>query len=530
MYQEEVLEEAIKFGRCASRRRCRNDVSYRRRPCGLKSVARIQLALHLLLAFLLLTNGCGDGAKSIGPTCPYWEVVVKPFLSDWGAAAVLPLEDGGVVAVGTASPAQLPDDPGVWVTRIDPHGSQLWWLTTYEHLAWEGQARTKVNALLPAKPAGYALFGGKGALPWMAVLDPTGDVQWEREIGEHSQGEVLSAARIQNGGYLVGGFSDVETTNRLDGTGAWAAELDEDGTIRWELTLFEDEQYWYGTTYSVGEQGEDERFVVGSVFVVDIDRFVPFVYRLGADGDTVWERVLLDREISRALFGAPMSDGGLVIVGTWCRKHSANDIDCVDYDIFVAGITKDGDVEWTREHDFSDRDEAVAVAAIPDGGFVVAGNTRHQQQYDALLFKCGADGAIRWKEEFGGPASNSRLESLAVAEDNSLVALGYADGSECYDQYGTLWCPLVIRTDPSGDIVCEGSSCRNSCEHLMQCATAADIDDIVFPDGVPGCIQECETENTSESCLSCTSSISCGGYVKAMSKADTKLTDYCPDC
>jgi hypothetical protein len=187
-----------------------------------------------------------------------------------------------------------------------------------------------------------------------------------------------------------------------------------------------------------------------------------FVAKLGGDGKLAWAQT----------FGAAREDvaNGLavhgdkiVVVGAFLDElklggytHKAIGSD----DLFAAQLDPSGDVTWLWTLGGIDSDGANAVAATPDGGWVIGGSysdgieitptlkIKSKGRTDALLVKLAATGNVEWVKSFGGRYDDTILHVAADANGNIYVQGHFKDTS---DWGGPK--PLVAAGGSDNDIV-----------------------------------------------------------------------------
>jgi hypothetical protein len=167
-------------------------------------------------------------------------------------------------------------------------------------------------------------------------------------------------------------------------------------------------------------------------------------------------------------------------------------------DIFAVCLDRAGAPQWVWTAGGRDSDGANAVAATPDGGWVIGGSFSRKGQFgttelesrgrtDAVLIKITADGAVEWVKQFGGRYADSIWRVAVDVAGNIIVQGLFADladwgggqlkaggGSDNdvvlakYDRNGThLWSKRFgnafnevaggLTVDPSGFITMTGS-------------------------------------------------------------------------
>ena len=161
-----------------------------------------------------------------------------------------------------------------------------------------------------------------------------------------------------------------------------------------------------------------------------------FVVKLGPDGKIAWGKT----------FGAGRDDVAngvavrgerVVVVGQFLDeialgefRHPAAGSD----DIFVAAFDRAGEPQWLWTAGGIDSDGANAIAAAPDGGWLVGGSfsdtAEFQQAHlkskggtDAVLIKLSGTGDVEWVKQFGG-RYNDTISHVAVDPRGNIYLQG----------------------------------------------------------------------------------------------------------
>lgn len=110
-------------------------------------------------------------------------------------------------------------------------------------------------------------------------------------------------------------------------------------------------------------------------------------------------------------------------------------------DIFAVLLDRAGSPQWVWTAGGRDSDGANAVAATPDGGWLVGGSfSRHGQfgtteldakgKTDAVLIKLSGEGTVEWVKQFGGRYADSIWRLAVDAAGNIIVQGIFADVSD----------------------------------------------------------------------------------------------------
>src|SRR5215469_14693191 len=108
---------------------------------------------------------------------------------------------------------------------------------------------------------------------------------------------------------------------------------------------------------------------------------------------------------------AALPDGGLIAAGSTIGKGPGIKNAC------VARFDASGTVVWEKTYGGAGISQAHYVAALPDGGFAVAG---WHASRDAWIFRLDAEGVLLWERTFGGTFSNH----AALMPDGGLAVTG----------------------------------------------------------------------------------------------------------
>jgi len=187
-----------------------------------------------------------------------------------------------------------------------------------------------------------------------------------------------------------------------------------------------------------------------------------YLVKLGADGKIAWARTFGAGREDAANSVAVSKDGSRVVVvgnyldevkhGTFVKKANGSD------DIFIAAFDKSGEPDFLFTAGGIDSDGANAVAATPDGGWVIGGSFSSSITFmttklvskggtDAFLMKLAASGDLEWIKQFGG-TYNDTIRYLAIDGQGSVFVQGIVRDKA--DWGGK---PLVAAGNADNDVV-----------------------------------------------------------------------------
>ncbi|WP_101067573.1 hypothetical protein [Roseovarius salinarum] len=156
-----------------------------------------------------------------------------------------------------------------------------------------------------------------------------------------------------------------------------------------------------------------------------------------------WERVFGTSEDDKAQGATAHPDGGFVAVGN-SRLRNGH-----DYDAWILHFSDAGHLLWNRSLGGAGADQLYDVARGADGGFMAVGHTRSRGngESDAWLVKVALDGDPVFDGAIGGPG-NDRARAVAALPGGGFAVAGFSASTGEGDR--DLW---VLRLDAAGRVV-----------------------------------------------------------------------------
>jgi len=165
-----------------------------------------------------------------------------------------------------------------------------------------------------------------------------------------------------------------------------------------------------------------------------------WIVKLGSGGNMVWKNSWgSDLDIPNSVAVTP--NGRCVVVG-WTRS---NDGDVIEnhgmVDAWMVKLDKDGNVIWQKTPEGSDEDYASFMIATPDGGYIVAGDTRSNDEdvsknhtstglwADAWIVKLDKDGNIVWEKTYGG-SDDDGASVIIAAPSSGYIVVGWTESND----------------------------------------------------------------------------------------------------
>ena len=217
-------------------------------------------------------------------------------------------------------------------------------------------------------------------------IDTTGNIIWEKYLGQYGQREFASnISKTNDGGYIIGG--SYRQSGNYD---TYVLKVDSIGGEIWSqrlnpLSIAED-------GFSAFENASGEYVMIGSG---DIHTHI---YNISNSGNLNWT-TLFDYFTGKQI--KQTSDGGYAVIGG---------IDSRSYNqIVLAKTNKDGDLLWSKQLGGEEAGYARAFTITPDDGFLIAAGGAYQNIGDSSTWSCfirtDSNGDTLWtkKHQTGSP-------------------------------------------------------------------------------------------------------------------------------
>ncbi|MDA0316778.1 MAG: hypothetical protein O2906_06375 [Bacteroidetes bacterium] len=426
----------------------------------------IQNIKYSCFVFVLSINlGC-DSSEYVQPT-ETQSVEVEEVLTIGGtknesAQSVVSTSDGGYAILGYTQSMdgdifnKTDTSYDYWLLKFDASGQQQW------QKVYGGSDDDRGEDLITTNDGGYAILGSSKSNDgnvsnnsgsndfWVAKLDASGTIVWEKSFGYIGADSAFSIIQTQDNGFLLSGVLDVSASdgagnNRMNmerhaGGDYWVVKIDAMGDLQWS-------RYFGGTftdTAYDSIQTQDGNFLImGSSDSDDVDinnnkgTYDFWVVKLNNTGTLLWEKSFGGTEIDEARTITSTADGNFLIAG----DSRSNDIDLTTNngaaDVWIIKINSNGDLLWEKTFGGSSFDGVKAIHKTQNNEFLVAGNsrssdgnlTKNNGQNDAWIFKINAQGNVMWQRTIGGN-NIDLLMGVTELNNGSIIGVGNTNSSD----------------------------------------------------------------------------------------------------
>ncbi|EDP72692.1 hypothetical protein FBALC1_16362 [Flavobacteriales bacterium ALC-1] len=359
--------------------------------------------LRYILAFLLLLT-CSNDNDSTNTNSNGEVTFVKTFggSKNDSAQSVISTLDGGYAILGftQSMDGDISDKTNesfdYWVLKFNAE-DELQWQKTYG-----GSADERGRDIIQTQDGGYAILGfsysNDGDVTenaglqdyWLVKLDANGNISWQKSFGFQGADSGISVIQTNDQGYLISGILDVTASGGLGnssrGTGTlhaggdyWVLKLNATGDIQWSR--------YFGGNFTDTPQGivetDDNAFIIAggsdsndTDISNNIGSYDFWVIKVSTSGDLVWEKSFGGDQIDEARAIVKSSDGNFIIAGDTRSDNNdiSNNIGAAD--LWLIKISTNGDLLWEKTIGGTSFDVARAIVKTQGYGFLLAGSSR----------------------------------------------------------------------------------------------------------------------------------------------------------
>ncbi len=331
--------------------------------------------------------------------------------------------DGGITFVGH----RYRQVSGTWdllMVKTDEDGVQLW-EKTY------GGSNDETSPTVCAMADGYALFAvtnsyGAGSTDFYFIrTDLNGDTLWTRTYGtENSEGANLDAphglANLDDGGFIMCGYcwTGAYAAEKLD---AYVVRIDQNGDEIWNKRIGEEGSL--DVVYKIFPQADGGFVMSGTSMSWGADGKEIWLYKMDADGDSVWSKLFGASDDLYALNAIQARNGDFILAG---RKGGAD----ASADVLVARANESGDSLWMHTYGGDAYEHGAGIVEFDNGHIAISGRSDSYGGGDAngWLFVVDEDGNQLCDKVFGGSGSDQFISMTEKETDDPDTYELYVSG------------------------------------------------------------------------------------------------------
>ena len=304
-----------------------------------------------------------------------------------------------------------------------------------------------------------AYTDGASGPVFVTKLDTSGNTLWDLRIDSGGEGKAGLLAPGPQGDVILTGYAKNEATIGASAfpAGCYMAALDADGSVLWYRNATGVRSVWNFDRRALCTDASGNIFLAG-VLQNDViglgngqtlyPRTNPtfFIAKYDPAGNALWTRQNEKDEMCAVSGACTDRDGNVLVTGSffWQLGLGGTQLNGrQDEEIFVARLDAEGNTELLLQAGGPGVDAGVAIAALRDGGFRIAGNAGANARFGshtlardgAFLTTCTPDGTVVGMKEMHGGSSWMRLSAThaTVSTDGVTYVAGIFDRTGVLD-------------------------------------------------------------------------------------------------
>ena len=253
-------------------------------------------------------------------------------------------------------------------------------------------------------------FFASDTYAWLVRVDAAGNIIWQKGYGgEDWLDYAAETVQTSDGGFIMAGYTAAFGVGISD---LLVLKLNSDGSIAWQKTVH------YGV-FDAGRavvQTSDGGYLIAGA---DTNNGEYWVVKLDPAGNLQWFKVYPGVTINDLSL---LSGDGFVLAGRVGEDTAA--------DLWVAQANSAGDLEWQIRYGGPAADAAAAIEPLPEGGFIVAGETDSfgNDLGNGFLLKLSPAGSIIWQKTYGVD-HDERFTTVTLTSDGGYALGGITSGT-----------------------------------------------------------------------------------------------------
>ena len=257
---------------------------------------------------------------------------------------------------------------------------------------------------------------------------------WEKLFSANSTDAFRCVREVPAGGYIAAGYTSNFSVKDTD---AFVVRFNSSGDTTWTFT-YNGPLGKKDLFYKVIPTSDGGFALCGytSSFTGISDDLL--YLKLNSSGILQWVKFYGGNGRERGQDIIQTSDNGYAIVGYTASAPAQY------FDAFLVRTDSDGDTLWTKRYGASDYDDANSIKILPDGGFILGGQSATAGNLDQYLVRTNSVGTLLWSKRFGTPRIDN-IDCVALLPDGFIIAGGTNDS---ISDNGSL-----VRTDTGGVVL-----------------------------------------------------------------------------
>lgn len=274
---------------------------------------------------------------------------------------------------------------------------------------------------------------------WISTVNGNNEVQWSHNFGGFHNDD-LAALEQNSVGQILAFGTTRSSVPGLEGIyGAWLMNIHPEGQMLWS-TVFGGHLGETGVDLYVHDDDEISILVKASSPTLYGEEnkgvFDFWLAKLTSSGTRDWSKFYggEDSDIPTKMVKVP---NGFLIVGYSNSESGDVSENKGGFDYWLLRVDNQGEILWEKSYGGSDDERAHDVVALPNGDFVVVGESRsfngdRTQAFgkkDVWMIRVNPSGELIWEKSFGG-IDNETGVSLLFESPDKLIVGGYTESMD----------------------------------------------------------------------------------------------------
>jgi hypothetical protein len=334
---------------------------------------------------------------------------------------------------------------------------------------------------------------------WVAKLNNIGNLQWQKSLGGSSDDSGGSILQTADGGYIVIGTSestDGDVSGNHGGKDIWIAKINATGTIQWEKSLGGSGS----DAASSIEETTDGGYIIGgessssdgdvSVNQGDVDYWV---VKINDTGAIQWQKSYGGSSQDTLIAIKQTSDGGFIGVGFTLSNDGDVSGNNGNYDIWVIKLDNAGNLQWQKTLGGSNLDAGWDVIISPNNHYIIVGDSQSNNGdvsgnhglRDFWMIHLDEVGNVLWQKSMGGSLGENAGGGQLTTDGGYIISGSTAsnDGDVSGNHGASDFWVVKLATDPLGiydNTIQNFSIYPNPASDIIQIKINATIEKIVI--------------------------------------------------
>lgn len=246
-----------------------------------------------------------------------------------------------------------------------------------------------------------------------AGISQSMELEWEKQMGTSKMDMFIDVIEDLNGGFTVLGSTHLKGNDDQD---FWLIRFNANGDTLWSKIVGTQNQDYPSSLVQLA----DGSYILTGKTETEINSYRAFVLKTDSIGNVLWQKNIGSEEYKCAENVITSGDSNIIISGIKMVGPGVENI-------WVAKLDAEGNSLWEKLIDESKSSCSQSLKQLPDGGFILAGNSKEENVPDADLmvirFSANGDKVWQYKEESLG--INVWPECICCSPDSSFIVVGW---------------------------------------------------------------------------------------------------------